>query len=127
MSTPSRQAGFSAVEVLISLFIAVAFVGAGYQLYSVIIKDGAEARWRARASNIAYTSLRQNSSRATNPCTTITPPATLPASANLPGPAAITVSITCPYGFSDPVSKITTTITYGSPEQKVIHALFTSN
>jgi prepilin-type N-terminal cleavage/methylation domain-containing protein len=119
------QSGFSAVELLITLFIAAAFVATGYQLYSIIIQNGETAQQQAKASNIAYTNLRQYSTQVTGPCTTVTPTPTpsIPTGSNLPSPA-ITVVITCPYGTSSGVSKVTVTVTYGSPQQEVVHALF---
>lgn len=125
MIKKQSQSGFSAVELLISLFIAVAFVGAGYQLYAVIIKDGGEARLRAVANDIAYEKLRTYSTQVTNPCSVVTPTPT-PA---LPNPsglsnASLTVTISCPYGITDPTSKISVTVLYGTPQQEVTHALF---
>lgn len=122
MSRPTQQSGFSAVELMISLFIAVAFIGAGYQLYSVILRDGSDAKLRARANDIAYEMLRTYSVQATNPCTTITPTATLPTPTNLPN-ASASVAITCPYN-SNPISKVSVTVSYGTPQQEVVHALF---
>jgi Tfp pilus assembly protein PilV len=128
MIKPSTQAGFSAVELLISLFIAVAFVGAGYQLYALIIKNGGEARLRSRADNIAYETLRTYSPQATSPCSTVTPvpTPTLPAVTSPNGlpDAAITVTFTCPYGTSDKTSKLSVRITYGTPQKEVNHATF---
>lgn len=122
----TQQAGFSAVELLISLFIAVAFIGAGYQLYAVIVKDGGDARMRARANDIAYDNLRTYTPQATDPCTVATPsPApTIPAPSGLPPNATIAVTFSCPYGLSDPLTKITVTVLYGTPQQEVTHALF---
>lgn len=51
--------GFTTVELLVTLFIAVAFLMSGYQLYSMIIRDGGEARARAKASNVAYDYLKR--------------------------------------------------------------------
>jgi Tfp pilus assembly protein PilE len=119
------QSGFSAVELMISLFIAVAFIGAGYQLYSVIIKDGSEARLRARANDIAYENLRYYSPQVTDPCTAFTPsPApTLPNPSGLSN-ATLTVTISCPYANPNPTSKISVTVLYGTPQKEVTHALF---
>jgi hypothetical protein len=50
--------GFSAVEAIIALFIAGAFVIAGYQLYSVVAVNSGETRRHAVASNLVYTLLR---------------------------------------------------------------------
>jgi Tfp pilus assembly protein PilE len=119
------QSGFSAVELLITLFIAVAFVATGYQLYSIIINDGGEVRARAKASNIAYDNLRRYTSQATDPCTvfTPTPTATIPANSGLSG-ATISVTPSCPYGSTKNITKLQVTVKYGSPEKEVVHAIF---
>ena len=126
MKKTDTQAGFSAVELLISLFIAVAFIGAGYQLYAVIVKDGSDARNQSRASSIAYENLRTYSAQATTPCSVISPASqALPnTGANALPSATMYVNITCPYGTSDPTSKISVRVTYGTPLQEVTHALF---
>ena len=126
MKTLDSQAGFSAVELLISLFIAVAFIAAGYQLYAVIVKDGSDARYQSRASNIAYENLRTYSAQATSGCTVISPASqSLPSTgANGLPSATMYINITCPYGLSDPTSKVSVRITYGTPQQEVTHALF---
>lgn len=128
MRNDTSQSGFSAVELLISLFIAVAFIGAGYQLYALIVKDGGEARLRARADNIAYENLRTYAPQATSPCTAVTPTPTptLPLSTGPTGlpDASITVTFSCPYGTSDRTSKLSVRIQYGTPQKEVIHASF---
>lgn len=122
------QSGFSAVELLITLFIAAAFISTGYQLYSVIIQNSESAREKAKASNIAYDNLRRYAPQATGPCSTVTPSPTpaIPSGSNLPN-ASISVTITCPYGTSLGLSKITSTVTYGNPQESVTHALFVNN
>ncbi len=122
------QSGFSAVELLITLFIAAAFVATGYQLYSVIIQDGESAREQAKASNIAYDNLRRYSPQATSPCSAVTPSPTpsIPSGSNLPS-ASIAVVISCPYGTSVGVTKVTATVTFGNPQQRVVHALFVND
>lgn len=124
----NSQSGFSAVELLITLFIAAAFVATGYQLYSVIIQDGEGARQQAKASNIAYDNLRRYSPQATSPCSAVTPSPTptIPSGSNLPS-ASISVVISCPYGTSTGVTKVTATVTYGNPQQRIVHALFVND
>lgn len=122
------QKGFSAVELLITLFIAAAFIGTSYQLYSVVIKDGGVVRMRAKASNIAYDNLRRYAPQVTNPCTVFTPSPTpsIPAG-SLPANASLSVTPTCPYapsGGSVAITRIEVKITYGTPQQEVVHALF---
>lgn len=126
MKTIDTQAGFSAVELLISLFIAVAFIAAGYQLYAVIIKDGSDARYQSRASNIAYENLRTYAPTASSPCAVSSQaPVALTATGSNGLPSAtMYVNLTCPYGTSDPTTKVSVRITYGTPQQEVTHALF---
>ena len=120
------QSGFSAVELLITLFIAAAFLISGYQLYTAVIKDGGEARIQTRANNVANDYLQRYKSSAANPCSVITPFAAQ--SIPVTGLSGVTegVAITCPYGPSSTVSKITSTLTYGSPVQTIIDATYVS-
>jgi Tfp pilus assembly protein PilV len=128
MTAHPKQAGFSAVELLITLFVGVAFIATGYQLYSVIIQSSGDARFRARASNIAYDNLRRYSAQATNPCSTVTPTPTptVAASSGLSNPV-ISVTISCPFGTSSGTSKVQVTLTYGLPQQEVSHAIYITN
>lgn len=133
MIRTESQQGFSAVELLITLFVAVAFIATGYQLYSTIVKDGGEARFRARASNLAYENLRRASD--TTPTCSTTPAVTTPASPSSSGldNPVITQTISAPQGCSgatwqDRVMKVQITVTYGpqSDRQEVTHALYVS-
>jgi Tfp pilus assembly protein PilV len=128
MMTQRSTAGFSAIELLITLFIAAAFLTTGYQLYSIVIKSSATSRSRAQASNIAYDALRRYSAQATNPCTVVTPTPTptIPANPGITN-AAISVSFSCPYGTTSPTSKIRVTVTYGTSGGEVDHALLVTN
>jgi Tfp pilus assembly protein PilV len=123
------QSGFSAVELLVTLFVAVAFLATGYQLYSVIIKDGGTARTQAKASNIAYAALRQYSAQVLNPCSPSTPASTVPSgSSDLFNPT-VNVDISCPAGTgTTTMSKVQITVKYGasSPQEEVVHAAFVS-
>jgi len=128
MIVKTAQAGFSAVELLITLFVGAAFVATGYQLYSVIIQSSSDARFRSRASNIAYENLRKYSPQATNPCSVVTPSPTpsVPASSGLSSPT-ISVTFSCPFGTTSGTSKVQVTLTYGSPQQEVSHAIYVTN
>ena len=130
MSRFTSQAGFTAVELLITLFIAAAFIGTAYQLYTIIVKNGADSRNQAIASNIAYDNLRRYSANATSPCSVVTPSPTpsIPSGTSLVS-ASITVTYSCPYGTSSTVTKVVVAVKYGSstPQQEVDHAIFVSN
>jgi Tfp pilus assembly protein PilE len=125
MKLPTRtESGFTAVELLVTLFVAVAFLATGYQLYTVIIESGGTARTQAKASNIAYAALRKYAPQAVKPCVASSPAATIPAG-SLPTPNSISVDISCPGGTgTTTTSKIQVTVTYGSPSEQVVHALF---
>lgn len=135
MIRTSSQEGFSAVELLITLFVAVAFIATGYQLYSTIVKDGGEARFRARASNLAYENLRR-ASDTTPTCSATTPVVShppVPSDSGLDAPV-IKQTISAPQGCSgstwqDRVMKVEITVEYGpssSTKQEVTHAVYVS-
>ena len=44
--------GFTAVELLITLFVASIFLFTGYQLYAQVIRDGQEAANLSEMSNV---------------------------------------------------------------------------
>ncbi len=121
------QSGFSAVELLITLFIAAAFITTGYQLYTIVVKSGTDTRSQSRASNIAYDNLRRYTPQVTSPCTAITPSPTptIPAGSGLANPS-ITVTVSCPYGLIG-LSKVEVSVKYGTPQQEVIHAIYVNN
>ncbi|MEO7904587.1 MAG: prepilin-type N-terminal cleavage/methylation domain-containing protein [Candidatus Saccharimonadales bacterium] len=131
MTATNLQQGFSAIELMISLFIAVAFIATGYQLYSVIIKDSAAANQRTIASNVAYSHLRQLSDATTGLCVngytfSPVPALTIAEKAQLPESAVMTTSVTCPFGTASSVWNVQVAIAYGSPTQEVVHALYIS-
>lgn len=128
MTLHIKEAGFTAVELLITLFIAAAFIGTAYQLYSIVIDDSGSARARTQASNIGYAALRKYSPQATNPCSVITaaPTPTIPAGSGLSA-ASISVTYSCPYGTSSATTKVQVSVKYGTPQQEVVHALYVAN
>lgn len=125
MSYPARiEQGFSAVELLISLFIAATFIFMGYQLFSVVLKDGNVARLRSRAGNVAYENLQRYAANATAPCTVLapitpSPPTDLPA-------ASVSVTYSCPYGTASKTTRVEAVVTYGfeSPQQQVTEVIY---
>lgn len=132
MRKQTSQSGFSAVELLITLFIAFLFVMMGYQLYSVAIQGGGESRAKAKASNDSYTFLRAYAGIAFTP----------------PYEAAYNVPCSAPFKLFDnylyaapnsrltleacyPVNApqlrlITSKVSTGNPAQEVTHAIYTA-
>ncbi len=129
MNNDTRQTGFSAVELLITLFIGTIFLLAGYQLYNYTLKGNASADRTAQMSNLAYTYLRQYSSSAKQPCGDIgtTPYTAYTSSSVTVGTitnASASVVITCPYGASSNISLVTSSITFNGTT--VSHAVYTN-
>jgi len=123
----NKQAGFSAVELLITLFIAAAFLITGYQLYGVVIKDGGEARAQAKAGNVAADYLQRYKASAANPCTVQIPlntPNTPTIVIDGLSAVSIKVEISCPYSTATSVSKIQATLKYGNPQQTIVNATY---
>jgi Tfp pilus assembly protein PilE len=125
-----NQPGFTAVELLITLFVAVAFLVAGYQLYFIVIKDNGQTRAQAKAANVAYNYLRNYTSTATNPCAASTPLSNSPITVAGLSNATLSVTITCPYASSTGtnnatnISRIEAVLTYNSPAQTIRYVTF---
>jgi type II secretory pathway pseudopilin PulG len=117
-NTQRSDDGFSTIELLISLFIAAAFIATGFQLFTVVIQDGNEARLRSRASNVAHENLRKYAGSVTTVCSSRPSTATPAAPSDLPQ-ASITVAFSCPYGDDSKTTRIEATVTYGTPQQTV--------
>ena len=128
MTRTRNQAGFTAVELLITLFVAAAFLIASYQLFNLVIKDGGATRAESRASNIAYDYLRQYASSATTiPCTASTPLNNAPLSIDGLTSVTITIAVTCLPDAINSLSKVEATINYNNPSQTIKYALYVSS
>lgn len=124
MNDLNKQTGFTAVELLITLFVAAAFLVSGYQLYNLVIKDGGQTRAQARASNVAYDYMRRYSTVAANPCINSTP--VNGEDLTVTGLSAVTVNveISCPYDNATSVSKIEVTVLYNNPQKTVMYGTY---
>lgn len=133
-----NQQGFSIPELLVTLFIGAAFIAAGYQIYGLVIADGAQARTQAVASNLAYQTMRNsavtqsgfcaNTTSTTSPTFTITN--TPKPNPGLPNPVSVTLTLSCPFFNANPVANSTITkvqvqVKYGN-QGSVTHAILTT-
>jgi Tfp pilus assembly protein PilE len=127
MRKQSSQSGFTAVELLITLFVAAAFLIAGYQLFNVVIKDGGQARAESTAGNIAYDHLRRYAPQATNPCTAAKVLDNATISVSGLSNVRVTVTISCPPEYTATgLSKVDVIITYNTPQQTARYSTFTN-
>lgn len=121
-----NQSGFTAVELLITLFVAAAFLIASYQLFAIVVSDGGQARAESRAGNVAYDYLRQYTSSASNPCVAYSPLTDSAVSVDGLSDTTVTVTITCPDYSTDELSKVEVTVNYNDPQQTVIYSTYTN-
>ncbi len=124
MTKRSNNRGFTTVELLITLFIAAAFLMSGFQLFSAIIKDSGEARAQAKAGNVAYDYLQRYKAIATNPCSAQSPITDQAITVDTLSNVTVSVAITCPYSSTTSVSKVQVTLKYGSPQLSIINATY---
>jgi len=125
--TVSLSNGFTAIELLITLFIAAVFLVSGFQLYNLIIKDGGQTRAQGRASNTTYDYLQRYKPYATYPCTPQTPLTNSAITVTNLSNVTVTVAISCPYGTASTTSKILVTLNYNSPQQVVSNATYVAS
>lgn len=120
-----KQAGFTAVELLIALTIAATLLIAGYQLYAVIIQDSGDVRQRSRASNLALDYLRRYSASAPVTCSASTVVNNQAVTPTPPGlsDVFVTVSYTCPQASIPTLTRVQVKINY-SGNKEVTHAIY---
>ena len=132
-----RDQGFTAVELVITIIVGVMFLITTSQLYTVVLADSANARNKANASAIAYSTARTVLATIGTTCSNrnltfgSAPTPAAPSLASLPATASITANVFCPYAYAvysnnSSVSRLIITITYGSPNntQTVKHVLY---
>lgn len=126
------KAGFTTVELMVTLFVAVIFLAGGFQLYQVVLWRNSQIRHTAEASNIGYSILRDNDRYIGNaqPCTsgssdTIVP---VPPSdiATLPPPVVVTLSRCRPLA-NPAIVKVSVKVTFGPNREEVQHAVYISS
>lgn len=129
MKTTVSQQGFSAVELLITLFIAAIFVISGYQLYTIAFKNSTEANQQAQAANLGYEYLRKNTTSSGTACSAAAEQDITPASFTYPGLSEpkIYKKVDCPVAALPNLAKITIRVTYAtsSGTKEVSHATYT--
>ena len=131
------EQGFTAVELLITLFIAAIFLFAGYQLYIQVMKDGASANKTAQLSSIVYDRMRKAalsaSSAAPGGCAASSESVTTSTEA-IAGVGSVTFKTTvdCPYSTTPGnltdifLIKVEGSFSDNGTTRKVEHATFTS-
>jgi prepilin-type N-terminal cleavage/methylation domain-containing protein len=131
MKTQQLQSGFSAVELLITLFIAGAFLISGYQLYAAVTNNSSDVRLQAAANNLANDYLMRFKSDPTAinaSCTPTIPQITPPEMDNGLTNVKISVSVSCPGAVStlNSLRKVEVAVKYGddNPQKETRSATY---
>lgn len=122
MTPRPQEQGFTTAELLITIFVGVAFILTAYQLYGIIAGNSSNTQQQAIASNLAYADLQVAAGQVGVTCATSSSSPSIPSGTALPRGSSATVAITCPFGTSSAVSEVTATVTYGS--NKVSHGIY---
>lgn len=120
----STQSGFTAVELLVTLFIAAAFLLAGYQLFTFVVRDGGETRSEAKATGVAYDYLRRYTPNVVNPCSNNTPLNNSPITVEGLVSTTVTVRIVCANASTPSLSKVEVIVRYNNPQKTVTQATY---
>lgn len=120
--------GFTAIELLVTLFVAALALASGYQLYAAVINQDSKTRLEAETGLLAHSEVKKHNSSATTPCT----PQTLKSNTlvNITESSAgavtgrMTVLLDCPNLSLPNLSRVTVKITYGTPAKTVTHASY---
>lgn len=119
MINQSREQGFTTAELLITIFVGVAFILTGYQLYGIIAGNSSNTQQQAIASNLAYADLQVATGSSTvAPACTASPQVSsttpVPTGTLLPSGSTVTTTFSCPYGTSSTITEVIVTVNYGS-------------
>lgn len=154
MKTTSHQSGFTIVELIVTIVVAGMFIGVISQMNGFVVNMATSSHRFELASNLAYNNLRiyANGQKPTwfncvgDESSETTPPYTDGKShsdaaginilssgadvAGLPSPVSQTVNVLAPYGCGTSASgmpiRVVSTVTYGNPAKKVVHATYVS-
>ena len=126
MINSNNKSGFTAVELLVTLFIAAAFLMSGYQLFNVIIKDGGTTKVQSIASNVVYDYLQRYKTSVPSTCIARTPVDNQSITVSGLTNVTITVAITCPYSSTPAVSKTQVTLQYNNPQQTLVNTTYST-
>lgn len=139
MNNEEQSAGFTIVELLITIIVAALFVTMFYQMFVVLVQMNADARRNTQASDLAYSNMRRyptvvSTGLACVDSTTITsliPAGGSPTTAIDPvypelGPVAEQVTAQFPYGCSVNYNliKLVSTVKYNNGTATLSHATY---
>lgn len=119
-----NRGGFTSIELLVTLFIAAMALATGYQLYVSVMREDADTRAQALVSQAAARATKEYPASIIAPCTPSTPASNQALTISGVENPRLTVTVTCPSALPQKMSRITATITYGTPIKTVTHGTY---
>lgn len=108
----TRKAGFTAVELLITLFVAFALLMSGYLLSSIVVNESGEMRAALRATAAARKYANQYQPAVGTSCVAATPLDNQPVTVSGIADVRVTVTVTCPNSAVPNVSRVLSSVHY---------------
>lgn len=119
------QSGFTAVELLVTLIIASMFLFAGYQLYTQVQRDGADANRAASVSGLIVNRLQVKSREISGNCVESLESSLTVTEAGI-GPVTYKTTVKCPNSTLLPTLKLIKIegVYQTNPDRSVTHATY---
>lgn len=120
-----KNAGFTIIELLVTLFVAAIFLIAGYQIYTTVIRTDGQTKAQVVAQNTAQDYLNRYRALVPSPCVASQPLNNQTVTVSGLASATISVTVSCPKSSSiSTLSKIDVVLQYGSqsPQQRVAYS-----
>ena len=124
-----KQAGFTVVELLVTILVGAIFIGMFYQLYTTLVQLNANARRDASASDLAFSNLGRYTTGASTGITCpggspTTPLMTTGTDSNYSELGTITEKITISCSGSGDTLLILSEVTYNNGANKATYATY---
>ncbi len=123
----NSENGFTAIELLVTLVVASMFLFSGYQLYTQVNRDGADANQAAIVSGLTRERLRQVTTTITPTCTA-TPETPIVENVTVTGVGNVryTINVSCPFTDTPSLRYIKVDALYDSTKT-LQHATYANN
>lgn len=123
-----KALGFTTVELMVTLFVAVLFILSGFQLYDMVNSRSSVVRETAEANGVAYEVLRKEGSEyraITNSCDSPVTESVARSGLKISN-LSIKLNRCKPYPDSQMI-QVTAVVKFGDPQREVAHAAYVAN
>jgi len=107
-----NKTGFTTVELLITLFVASAFLISGYLLSSIVVSESGDMRANLRATAVARKYANQYQPAVGTTCVASTPLDNQSVTASGIADVKVTVTVSCPNSAVPNISRVSSLVRY---------------